>query len=126
MIVTLSIPDELFEKYQALFPKGVNRGMVAQLKRFSEFGPDERSVVLSPAARLRLEKLLQFPIEDSEKFASWVEGLVSLKLEEVDLKLSPAQVKFIQSGAPFFNKTPATFLTEKLKRGLVYALDGTV
>ncbi len=126
MIVTLSVPDELFQKYQEMFPKGVNKGMAEQLKRFSEFPPSERVVVLAPKARLALETLYTLPIEDSERFARWVKELATLHLDDAEVTLSPAQINFIQNGARFFQKQPGIFLAEKLRKGLQYALDGTV
>lgn len=106
-VVTLVVPDEIFTDYGS-HGMSPNKAMQKQLERFREFPPDERLVILSRGARQRIEGLIGLPIEDTDKFATWVEKLASLRVGGVDIKLSETQRKRLVGEADHWNKPGET------------------
>lgn len=124
MIVTIVLPDEIYSIYAERNPEKPAYAMAEQLKRFKDFSPFERDVVLAPAVRLALEKLYGKAIEDQEKFVKWVEGLLTLKAGGVDVPLSEGQQKLLAQWERYGGRPAATILGEKVKEGILNAFQG--
>lgn|SRR5678815_6128959 len=124
MILTLAMPDELYTEYTTHFPTGVNKGMVAQLKRFKDFPPTERALLFKPEERKELEKLFGRPIENGDELVKWIRGLLTLNVGGTEVPLTAVQQKLLGDEARFFKKEPAAYLAEKVKRGMEFAFNG--
>lgn len=124
MILTLAVPDELYQEYVSHYPTGVNKGMVEQLKRFKDFPPNERALILKKEVRQRLERIYQLPIEDQGKFLDWLDKVATFKVGEVEVELSPAQLRVVELAAAGGRMTAGEFLKRKVEEGLRMALGG--
>lgn len=113
-VVTLTIPDETFLLYSkhGISPQ---EAMKKQLERFKEFSPAQRVVVLSDEARGRLEKLLETTIEDTNKLAGWVEGLVKMNVDGVEIMLSEGQRKRLVGEANFYSTEHNKYIDERVR-----------
>ena len=114
MIVTLKIPDEVYEAYVEINRTNPHRAMEDILKRFKGVPPEERVLVFSKEQRQRLEKLLQRPIEDMDKFISLVEGLLSISADGVEVVLSEGQRKRMQAEAAFYKREYVEYMQTRL------------
>lgn len=114
-IITLRIPDEVKQKYDKHSGPDGRGAMEKQLAKFQDVPVEERSVVLSPETRLRLEKIYTRPIEDQSKFSSWVEGLAALEIGTLHFSLTSGQLKRAQMIAHKQGRSLTVYLENTIK-----------
>ena len=93
MIVTLRIPDKLYEKYVEHNRSNPQQAMEKQLERFADHSTSDRVLVFPAEGRKEVEKLFGTPIEDVSKFVNWLKSLVSIRVSEVEVPLRAGQLK---------------------------------
>jgi hypothetical protein len=122
MLVTLSIPDETYQKYAEMNPeKPVQMAISAQLKRFEDLKLSDRALVVPREERVALERAYGRPIEDFPAFVRWIEGLSSLTVDGFRLQLSDGQRKRLaQEAAAWLPGRPAEeYVSRRLLNALV-------
>lgn len=115
-LVTLRIPDEIYEIYRDMNPTNPVHMMEKQLTRFKDVDAHERAVILTKEARQALEKLFGKPIEDTKVFAEWVKKLVALKIEGLDFPLKEGQRKKLEGLANFYHRDLSEYAKAHISR----------
>jgi hypothetical protein len=118
-VITLTIPDELLEVYASKDPKKTpQKTIVAYLNQFKDVTLTDRVVILSGEDRQALESLTGNQVNSAKDIVSWGEKVGRLSLNNVNLNLSPGQVKRIETSAKFWKQNPEEFLSKQLQNAL--------
>ncbi len=121
MVVTLSIPDDLYQAYVKMNPQNPHKNMVKQLERFKEIPLASATLVFSPDDMKRLTKMTQLSIESPEQLLDILEKTLSLEIDSVKITLSEGQRKRLASNANFMGKTVPEFLSARAKEAVLNA-----
>jgi hypothetical protein len=122
-VVTLSLPDEVYQQYVNMGGASPNKQMVQQLTRFAEFAPQDRVLILSKAEQKEIEGLYGKPVDHKEwpDFFAWMKARASVKIGATEIPLNQAQLKRLASQVYFWKRTHQTeeeaerqFLQQKL------------
>lgn len=124
MICSITLPDEVFQKYAEASPESPQKGIEKQLIRFVGIPVDERPLVFSSEERKEIEKLFGRPLEAAGDLVKWVKKLQEIEVGGVTVALTEGQVKRLQTNAHFFNQKPETMLVQKVQTALLQALGG--
>lgn len=115
MILTLSIPDDVYKQYLEHSKTNPQRVMEGVLKQYAGVAPEDRALVLTKTQRKRLEGVFQLPIEDFDKVIDRVEKLHQARTDEVSTTLTVAQVSRLLSEAKFYNKPYPEYVAGRIK-----------
>lgn len=124
MILTLTIPDEIYTKYSEKNPKDPKKDIEKVILKFADFPLDDRLLLVPKPVRLELEKLVGAPIEKWEKFVSLFRDALSIRAGEVNVPLTEGQVKRLKLQADFYKREPLEYTADLVKRGLFSFLGG--
>lgn len=97
MIVTLKVPDDVYELYVEKNRTNPRLAMEQTLERFKE--APARVVVLEDGVRKELEKLLGFTLEDQRRFLEFIRERMSVTVEGVKVALKPFQLRNVVAQA---------------------------
>lgn len=97
MIVTLKVPDEVYEKYAEFNKQNPRGAMEKQLVRFQDHEPSSRFVILEPEIRRDIEKI--HSLEDQRKFVTWLQGQLSIFVADVQVPLRENQLRCLTAEA---------------------------
>jgi hypothetical protein len=132
VIVTLSLPDDLYQEFVDRGGASPNKALVQHIQRFREFTPEKRALIFTDAQRKRLEGLFGEGIDSTsmEKFLLWLERRSTINVEGVEVRLSPAQMKAAEAKAKFWSakggeggaSPTAAFVAEEVRRQLYHLL----
>jgi len=122
MVVTLSVPDSIFQAYAAMGDKPAQTIMVKQLEKFQKFNPLDRVLIFPTEERQAMERLYGQPIEDFKDFIRWLTERAGVKVDEAQLDLSEGQRRRLVSEAKFYEETYENYLKKRAQR----ALDGAI
>jgi len=118
MIVTITIPDEVYKAYAAFNPGNPRAAIQKQLERFQGIDSSDRVLILSKEARQALDQLYGVPIESPEDLVKWVKALSGLKVGDEIVALREGQRKRLTSEAQFYKKDPGVYIRERVSRAL--------
>lgn len=124
MIISITIPDELFSKYAERDPANPRKEIEKTLSKFVDIPPSDRLLLVPPEVRKELEKLVGGPIEKWEKFLKFFKDTISVRAAEVNVPLTEGQAKRLASQAAFYKRDPKEYVTDQVKRGLFQFLGG--
>ncbi len=122
MIVTISIPDDVYQAYAAKNPSNPRQAIQKQLERFREVETAQRVLLLSGEALRALEALHGLPIEDSETLVKWVTQLTQLRIGDSSVPLREGVRKRLTTEADFYKKGHDVYIRERVARALDDAL----
>jgi hypothetical protein len=122
VIISIKIPDETYEKYGRLNPANPRYAVERVVEKFVDAGYSSKTVVLSGELLNRLQQLLGTTVDTPESLEELIRKAVSVKVDGVDVPLTPSQRKAIADSSAFFKQEPAKFAEQKIKQGLVAAL----
>lgn len=114
MIVTLSIPDDVYKQYVEQSKTNPQRVMEGLLKQFAAVAPSDRTLLLTKAQQKRLEALFQLPIEDFDKAIDRIEHLHQIKAGDALITLTPYQQKRLEGEAVFYKKPYPEYVGERI------------
>lgn len=124
MRVTLTIPDEVFEKYKAM-GGGAEVMMVEQLVKYQGVSPRQRGLMFTHKQRQDLEGLLNTHIESPEQLMKPIREALSVKVQGVEVTLDAATIGRIKQEATW---TPTMTFDElfkmKIRQGVDLATQG--
>jgi hypothetical protein len=124
-VVTLSIPDDIYEKliekHNAASP---NKAAVDLIKRFIDFGPKSRTLVLKDEHRSELERLYGKPIDHTEMryFLDWIRQRALVKVGECEVVLNAGQIKRANSLATFYGQPESKWMADRVQQALIAVL----
>jgi hypothetical protein len=114
-MISLSLPEETFLKYQEHDKQNPRLACVQQLTRYADHSPKDRVLVLTKEQRLNAERMYGQPIEDMGAFLKWVEGLCHMRIGEESIPLSTGQLKTLSLQAAFHKREIGPFIAERVK-----------
>lgn len=120
MKITLSLPDDLYERYAERAGGKVTAEelILAQLERFKEVSPMDRVLVVLPKERAALEnKLGGSSLRDGQDLLSKVESLASIEIGGVKVDFSPGELRNIKTFAAK-NRIPVQQAVEQTVHGM--------
>ncbi len=123
IIKELKVQDAVYTKYRE-YNKDVEAAISQQLLRFQEVKPTSRIIVVAEKERQELELLFDRFLDSGKDLLEQVKRALTMKIEGVELQLSPDQMERIKLMAEFEGKDFKLFLKEKLQDAVKLTLDG--
>ena len=120
MIVSLRVPDELYEAYGRKNAEDPRSPMVEALAKFVGEDPKARSITLSGESLKEVQGLIGGPVESPEQLLRALRKALKVRLDNVEVTLTPSQRKAVETTVGFFGGEEDEFLENKLKEALVY------
>jgi hypothetical protein len=116
------LSDETYEKYGKLNPQNPRYAIEQVAEKFVDAGYNRKTLVLSGEFLAKLQNLVGVPLDTPEGLEDALRRAVSVKIDGVDVALTPSQRKSLADNAAFFKQDPVKFAEQKIKQGLVAAL----
>lgn len=116
MIVTLKVPDEVYEKYVEKNRTNPRLAMEQTLERFQEV--PARVVVLEDGVRKELEKVLGFTLEDQKRFVDFIKERMSVTVEGVKVVLKPFQLRNVVAQAKSLHREVDEHIRTRVEKAL--------
>lgn len=123
IIKEFKVQDAAYKKYTE-YNKDPELAMAQQLVRFQEVKPTSRIIIVGEKDRQELELLFDRFLETSPDLVAQVKRALTMKIEGIDLQLSPDQMERIKQQAEFEGKDFKVYLAEKMKEAVKLTLDG--
>lgn len=102
MILTLQLPDELFQVFAARDPKNPQKEIVRVLEEFKGLAPDAKRVVLSGEALREISRILGMSISSPEQLKEYLQRSEKVSLGDgISLELNPGQRLRLKAQADF-------------------------
>lgn len=120
MKVTLTIPDELYDLYEA---RGGVAEMAKTLTRFKDVPSTERCLTVWGKDRLDLEKVVQTTVESPDRLLNFMRNMGSVKIGPVERIFSPSELIRIGDQAKFHGWTPDAYMRYTVDQALDYIFD---
>jgi len=118
MVISLSIPDALWDLYVKHNPTNPHRALVKQLERFKEFSPADRFVMLTGDDLAEVQRVSGRQVENVKDLRRLVEDALTLKTDGIPVKITDGQRARIKHEASFFGREPEDLAAEKLEEAL--------
>lgn len=101
MKVTFSLPDDLYEQYEARATGSTVNVLIKEtLERFVDAPPiKDRPILIDAADRRRIESVLDSTAEDGDAVATLVERLASMELGEFSYQFTVDQLTRLEEQA---------------------------
>ena len=118
MLISLSIPDEIYSRYMKHNPQNPTKALIEQLKRFSEISPSERIVILGKGDLAEIQRLAEASIEDAPGVVKFVQKTSQMSVGEVAVELTPTQRELADSRAKFMGMSLSEWLRPVLQTAI--------
>lgn len=118
MIVTIKVKDETYEKYLDQNKKNPRGAIEAQIERFQDVGPGDRSIILSDEQRKKIEALRGMTFNDGEELVSWLLSRASIDVSDVKVSLRDGQLKYIKSLSDHYKRPLNEEIATHVKRAI--------
>lgn len=105
MLITVQIPDEVYQKYAARKPERPQVALADTLKEFVDLVPGTPRVVLEGEQLKKLNHLLGWPVSSVEVLLSKVAEFARASVAGVEVQLSPEQLVVLARQADFMKRT---------------------
>jgi hypothetical protein len=115
MVVTLSMPDELYQTYVKMNPANPAKGIVKQLERFQDIQQDRRVVFIYGPDLVEMQRLAGRTVESPEQVVALVKDALSINVGDFKVALTEGQRKRLKQNAHFFGRTPEEYGSEQVK-----------
>jgi hypothetical protein len=124
MIISLKVPDEVYEKYGHYNPQNPRLAMEQALVRYQDNAPNRKAINLQGDALAEVQKLLGGVYDSPESFLQDLRRVLTVKVEGVEVGLTDGQRKTIFTYVQHMggHADPKDFLLVKIKEGLRLAL----
>lgn len=119
MIVSLKVPDELYEAYGRKNSTDPRAPMVEALAKFVEEDPRARSITLSGENLSEVQNLIGGPVDSPPSLLDALRKSLRVRLDDVEVTLSPSQRKAIETSCGFFKLEQRQFIENKLREALI-------
>ncbi len=119
MVVTISIPDELYQVYTKFNPQNPSKAIVKQLERFQTVAPSDKAIVLGPNEQKELVGITNYALDSASQLVEAFKKAISIDVAGVNVPLTEGQRKRLEANAKFFNKSVPEFLTARVKEAVL-------
>lgn len=123
MKLTLTIPDALYEQYERHGKGDATTAITAQLDKFKEIPPAERTLTVWGNDRLALERIIQTTVESPARLLSFLRNCGSVKIGPIVREFSPSEMIRIGDQAKFHGWTEAEYVKYTVDQALDYIFD---
>lgn len=124
IIKEFKLSDQAYAKYREHNPKDPEAAMSTQLVRFQEVKPTSRIVIIPEKERQELETLFDRFLDTGADVVAQCKRALTMKIQGVELQLSPDQMERIKLMAEFEGKDFKQFLSEKMQDSVQLTLNG--
>ena len=122
MLISLKVPDEVFEAYGKYNPQNPRLAMEQALTRFVSLAPNKKNIVLTGDDLTKVQDLLSTVLEGPKDFIEALTKALTVKVEGVDVAFTESQRKALKDFLSFVPQAdPKEFTIQKIKEGLVRA-----
>lgn len=118
MIVSLKVSDDLYEQYGRRNPNNPRAAMTDTLERFVSHDPGTKSVTLEGDNLRQLQEALQTSLSNPDEFTRLLVKALSVRVDDIEISLTPTQRKSIETNSAFFKQSPADWTKNKVVEGL--------
>jgi hypothetical protein len=122
MMVTIKVPDEIYEKFGKHNSANPRAAIEQTLVRFADTGPAGKAITLSSNTLPEVQKLLGGTVDNEEEILALLRKALSFRADGVDVSLNGYQKAIIQKGALANKMPPEKFLERKIQQGLTMVL----
>lgn len=126
IIKDFKIPDEVYEKYKKYNAKDPEMAMSQQLIRFQEVRPSSRMLLVPEKQRAEFEILFDRYVDSADELLTLLKKAISLKVNGVEVALTPDQLDRLSQMAQFEGKKLDDFTKQKIEEGVRFTIDGYV
>ena len=115
MIVSLKVPDELYEVYAKRNPRDPRAAMAEALEAWKDREPGiPRLVVENPELR-ELQRLTQSELSQPKQLVDWAKRTVSVAVAGIEFELSLGQRQRLEAEAAALKQPFNAYLLQQLK-----------
>jgi len=118
MIVSLKVSDDLYEQYGRRNPNNPRAAMIDTLERFASHDPGRKSLTLEGENLKQLQDALQTVLRDPDEATRLLLKALSVRVDDVEIALTPTQRKSIETNSAFFKQDPQNWAKNKIVEGL--------
>lgn len=118
MVVTITVPDEVYQSYLAHNPSNPRQAILKQLERFAAVPTGKRILVLANEDLRVLEALYGVPIENADTLVKWATALTALRIGEMEVPLREGQRKRLTAEAGFYKREAGEYVREQVKKAI--------
>lgn len=123
MLVSLKVPDEVFEAYGAQNPQNPRLAMEQTLERFKGVNPGQKAILLVGEPLAALQTLLGGSYDGASDLVLAIRKALVVAVDGVEVALTESQRKAISDTIKYFPKMePREFTAQKIKEGLQHVL----
>ncbi len=115
MVLTLSIPDELYQDYVKINPQNPHKAIVRQLERFKTALPSDRGIWVTGKELSEIQRAAGRQVETPEDIERLVTEALKLNFDGIDLKLTAGQRARLTQDATFWGRNPNDYASEIAK-----------
>ncbi len=112
MVVTLSLPDELYQEYVKFNPANPHKAIVKQLERFKDAKQSDRGIWVTGKELEEIQRSAGRSVETPKDIQSLITEALQLKFEGFSVSLSAGQRARLRQDAGFWGKTPEAYASE--------------
>lgn len=117
-VISLSVPDELYEVFVKQNPQNPHKAIVKHLEKFKEFKFSDRAIVLSGSELEEVQRAAGKTIETPQELLTVVRDALSLDVDGMKVTLTEGQRARIKHTATFFGQKPEEFGATKVREAL--------
>lgn len=118
MLVNIKIPDDTYEAYGKHNSQNPRFSIEKTLERFAHVGHLGKAIVVNGETLSDLQTLAGGTLDTPEALLAFVKKALSVKIDGIEVALTPSQRKGVGDNAAFFKRSPEDFLRDQVKRGL--------
>lgn len=123
MKITLTIPDDLYDTYERHGKGNAEVAIKAQLDKFKDIPPAERTLTVWGNDRLALEKIIQTTVESPARLLAFLRNCGSIKIGPVERIFSPDELVRLGDQAKFHGRSESEWLKFTAEQALDYIMD---
>jgi hypothetical protein len=117
VVITIKIPDALYEKYGALNSQNPRHAIEQTLDRYADVGYSPKNVVFAKKDLQELQSLVG-QIDSPEDFVEKVRTALSVRIDGLEIPLTESQRKAIETQSKFFNQDQKEFARKQILAGI--------
>lgn len=115
----VTVPDDLAEHYQAFAPeRSLDAILTKQLLRFQQIAPTDRVLILGKDTRAAVETLVGASIKSAADLLEALRRVTAVRLQGIDLTLSPAQIQALTAQAAKRDRTVEAHIQATVEEAL--------
>lgn len=117
-VISLSIPDELYEVFVKQNPQNPHKAIVRHLDKFKDFHFSDRAIVLTGDELSEVQRAAGKTVETPKELLTLVRDALSIDVDGMKVQLTEGQRARLRHMASFFNQPINEYGAMKVKEAL--------